>query len=520
MAYVKIRVIRCSSSHLQAAISYSANYAKTAPAAEKEDAASRLAAAQEYVLREEKIHLGEERFASAIHCSCIENAMREFLATKRRFGKEDGRLGYQIIQSFAPEENIPPELAHEIGCAFIRELLPGHEAVVGTHLDRAHIHNHIIVNSVSLADGSKAHFPKGWIDKVMRNVSDRLCREHGLSVISRGETAAKKLPAELRHFPAGTFRETMNRDIRWAASRSEDQVEILLRLQELGYETDGSGFHVKVRPPGGERFFRLDTYYTEEEILELCRGGKSAPAQMGALRLRSADRRFRDEAQPTHALQTLYLQISVLLGRQERDRKSYIPFACYQKIRETEKDLQFLAKHDIRSAEDMRAFHTALAEERKQLDGSRYRLNKKKRESAPLFEAQMRAADLGSRKERTAEEETLLQEAEAVLAAAGLTGKEAKARRELLERLLFETGQDRKKVTQELKTATRIMETEPAFREILAEYRKEKEERRLAFAARREEKPELYPAVRESVQVEGPRTEKRNAREKGERDGR
>lgn len=124
------------------------------------------------------------RFVSALNCKSAETAFAAMRRTKEKFCKTGGVLGYHFIQSFAPGE-VTPEQAHEIGCEFARRLFgEDFEVVVGTHLDKAHPHNHIIVNSVSRIDGHKYHSsPESYYNDV-RGTSDELCRENNLSVIA------------------------------------------------------------------------------------------------------------------------------------------------------------------------------------------------------------------------------------------------------------------------------------------------------------------------------------------------
>ena len=96
--------------------------------------------------------------------------------TKERFGKPGGRLAYHLEQSFK-EGEVTPELAHKIGVELARELFGGrYEVVVATHVDKVHIHNHILLNSVSFADGKKFHQPNSFYENHIRKVSDALCQ--------------------------------------------------------------------------------------------------------------------------------------------------------------------------------------------------------------------------------------------------------------------------------------------------------------------------------------------------------
>ncbi len=111
---------------------------------------------------------------------------QEMMDTKRAIGKLDGRQCYHIIQSFKPGE-VTPELALEIAKEFAAEYLADYEVVIGTHIDKNHIHSHMVFNSVNAQTGEKYHITPQEYYRQIRAISDRLCREHGLSVIMGGQ---------------------------------------------------------------------------------------------------------------------------------------------------------------------------------------------------------------------------------------------------------------------------------------------------------------------------------------------
>ena len=136
-----------------------------------------------YVMREEAT---DGSLISGIECS-PESALEEFEFVKRRFHKTDGRQYYHIVQSFSPDDELTPETAHEIGLYFA-EAFPGHQIVVATHVNTKHIHNHLILNSVSFEDGRKFHQTRDEMLEI-KDYSNHLCLEYGLStteVKSRG----------------------------------------------------------------------------------------------------------------------------------------------------------------------------------------------------------------------------------------------------------------------------------------------------------------------------------------------
>ena len=146
----------------------------------------------EYVIKSIKYILspetksGDEKCVQSSFLNCCNNSIdslvTQFDVTRFAFGKNDKILAHHYVQSFSPNEKITPELAHKIGEELAECVAPGFQVIVATHVDRDHIHNHFLINSVSLETGSK------WLGnqatlKNMRTESDRLCRQYGLSVI-------------------------------------------------------------------------------------------------------------------------------------------------------------------------------------------------------------------------------------------------------------------------------------------------------------------------------------------------
>ena len=125
-------------------------------------------------------------FEDTIGCT-NENAYADMVATKKRFHKMGGVEGYHLVQSFA-EGEVTPELAHLIGQELADRLLKGqYEVVITTHLNTRHYHNHIVWNSVSMADGRKYHSNAKSYYTEIRKISDDLCRKYGLSIIESNQ---------------------------------------------------------------------------------------------------------------------------------------------------------------------------------------------------------------------------------------------------------------------------------------------------------------------------------------------
>lgn len=174
---------------------------------------------------------------------------RQMMQTKRETHRTDGRQCYHIIQSFRPGE-ITPELALEIAKEFVREHLDGFEAVIGTHVDRHHIHSHIVFNSVNADTGEKYHSTQQSYYQQIRGISDRLCREHGLSVIMAGESAKAISYVEWLRQSKGqpTFRSMLEADLRTAIQDANDLGHFFLIMEHMGYEVhhgDRLGFRLR-----------------------------------------------------------------------------------------------------------------------------------------------------------------------------------------------------------------------------------------------------------------------------------
>ena len=121
------------------------------------------------------------RYLTGVNC-VADVAMQSFMATKHLYGKDTGTFFYQYTQSFSPEEELTPAQAHEIGLELAERFFPGCEVLVATHVDREHLHSHLVVNSVHPDTGKKLHFTPRTLEQ-MRKVSDQICMEHGLSTL-------------------------------------------------------------------------------------------------------------------------------------------------------------------------------------------------------------------------------------------------------------------------------------------------------------------------------------------------
>lgn len=250
--------------------------------------------ALDYILNPQKTCDG--RYAGSINCGC-ETALKEMIETKRQYGKEPvpgtegyetDRLAYHFVISWSPAEQAAPDQALEIAKEFCKEYLPEYEAVFAAHTDTAHMHAHIIFNSVNFKDGHKYRYEKNDWEKKLQPLIDRLCRERGLHTLEEdiGRTfaeCAKERSKKVRHPDSMTgcyekhgrygrrekkegysmydyLRETLD----MLVMECRDLSELEQRLKEEGYAvkhgtSEKWGRTMAVRNPEMQRFCRTQT---------------------------------------------------------------------------------------------------------------------------------------------------------------------------------------------------------------------------------------------------------------------
>ena len=227
-----------------------------------------------YILNPEKTD--EKLLVSSYGCAS-ETAAREFEWT-RKIAEQKGMnpvriIARHVIQSFEIGE-VTPELAHEIGKQFADEILGGkYEYVLTTHIDKDHVHNHLIFNAVDFVDyHAYKSYKRIYYD--MREVSDRLCKENGLSVIppSQNKVMGYKEYTEAKR--GTSWKQKLKQTIDRLVITAKDYDDFLRLMQEAGYEIK-TGKYISFRAEGQERFTRSKTIgenYTEERIKERIAG--------------------------------------------------------------------------------------------------------------------------------------------------------------------------------------------------------------------------------------------------------
>ena len=369
---------------------------------------SRLDHCLDYVLNEDKTSLSyalsyaenpekSHQLVTGINCEA-RTAYEEMRATKRRWDKRNGILGYHLVHSYAPGE-VTPEQAHAAGVEFARRLLGDHyEAVVATHIDREHYHCHIVFNSVSFVDGRKYRSDfKSYFGEV-RGTSNAVSQDFGLSVIQPKDKGKHYAQWDAEHRGKATISSLVRQDIDAAIRESFTFDTFLTALRRQGYSIKfGPNVkHAAVRPPGAGRFFRLDSLgdgYTEADIrtrLAAMRRGEAPPPPAPELRPRKQHRytiqsgRLPERRnQKLKGFRALYVYYLYFLGvRRPRGAHQY-PFpirAEVIKLHRYQRQMNLLQTYHIDTDDQLTLLGEALQARIDALTGQRKELYGQKRD--------------------------------------------------------------------------------------------------------------------------------------------
>ena len=328
-----------------------------------------LSKAIAYILNPEKTD--EKLLVSSYGCAS-ETAAREFEWT-RKIAEQKGMnpvriIARHVIQSFEIGE-VTPELAHEIGKQFADEILGGkYEYVLTTHIDKDHVHNHLIFNAVDFVDyHAYKSYKRIYYD--MREVSDRLCKENGLSVIPPSQNKGMGYKEYTEAKRGTSWKQKLKQTIDRLVITAKDYDDFLRLMQEAGYEIK-TGKYISFRAEGQERFTRSKTIgenYTEERIKERIAG--------------RTPRRSRKQTTPNG--------ISLIGDIQERirliDSKGYEHKAKLTILKEAARTLNYLTENNLLQYADLEKkvedVHSSYDRIGKELKGVEARL----REVQPLI---------------------------------------------------------------------------------------------------------------------------------------
>ena len=296
---------------------------------------STLSKALDYIQNPEKTD--GKMLVSSFGCS-YETADIEFEYTLSQALDKGSNLAHHLIQSFEPGE-VDYQTAHEIGRQLADAVTKGqHEYVLTTHIDKGHIHNHIIFCAANFVDHHK-YVSNRRTYYGIRNMSDRLCREHGLSVVVPGKGSKGKSYAEYQAEKTGTsWKGKLKIAVDALIPQVADFEELLRRLEAVGYEIK-RGKYISCRAPGQERFTRLKTLgadYTEEAITE-----------------RISGKRIRAAKATRAEKKGVSLLIDIENSIKAQESRGYEQWAKIHNLKQAAKTLNFLTEHQIEQYADL-----------------------------------------------------------------------------------------------------------------------------------------------------------------------
>lgn len=334
-----------------------------------------------------------ELYVSSYGCAASDAAAKEFEWT-RNLAIQQGMqipkvIARHLIQSFDVGE-VTPEQAHEIGKQFADEWLKGkYEYVIATHIDKGHCHNHIIFNAVNYVD-FHAYRSNKQTYRQMRQLSDEICKEHGLSVIppSQSKGMSYKEYTEAKH--GTSWKQKLKQTIDRCVITAKDYDEFLKMMQDTGYEVK-TGKYVSFRAEGQERFTRSKTIgenYTEERIKERIQGRNPRK----------------------HQMQSGRKGISLIGDIQERikliDSKGYEHKAKLTILKEAARTLNYLTENNLlqyadleKKVEDIHSSYARIGEELKSVEARLREIQplikniSNYRKLKPVYDAYMKAKD-------------------------------------------------------------------------------------------------------------------------------
>ena len=349
----------------------------------------------DYVMNPEKTQDG--RLVGAINCQ-VDSAFEQMKATKRKFGKVDKRQGYHIILSFK-EDEVNPETAFEITRRFVEEYLgKSYEAVYVVHDNTAHVHSHIVFNSVSFVDGKKYRYEKGDWAKYIQPITNKLCQEYGLSIIDVDDGSKEKEHESYKdwsEYREGSFvwADMIKRDFDACILQANDFSGFLELLSEKGYEVK-QGKYLAVRPQGMTRFRRCKTLgenYSQEAIVERIAKEdlsfyQSQNEERQAAIVKCYVKRYRRAKMS--GLQKRYYAKLYRIGKLKK--KPYSQVWKYRddirKMHKLQEQYLFLVRHKIESAEELVSVLDNLTDKKKEASKEKSKTYKAKERFKDIFD--------------------------------------------------------------------------------------------------------------------------------------
>lgn len=310
-----------------------------------------------YIMNPEKTEDG--LLVSSFGCA-PETAALEFQLTAKKGSQTGNRLAYHLMQSFAPEDDLSPQKAHELGMEFAKKVTGGkYEFVITTHVDKGHIHNHIIFNATSFVDRKKYHCGVWkWEKNRIMGINDKICKENNLSVIEKYSGRKGKGRHEYEQSKnASSWKDKLAKAIDAAVLKAADFDEFLSIMEMEGYEIKhGKHISFKLTWQGQERVTRAKTIgdaYTEEAIKErIANKDKEIEAH------KSSSKQKTKTARPNTSKINLLVDISKNMKAQES--KGYERALQRSNLDNLVKSMNYLIRHNIVTPEDFSVYEAGI----------------------------------------------------------------------------------------------------------------------------------------------------------------
>ena len=340
-----------------------------------------------YVINPDKTD--EMTLVSGLGCE-VETAYDEMMQVKEQFHQTDGVQGYHIIQSFQPGE-IDGETAHELGQQFAEEYLKDYQVVIATHVDKHHVHNHLVLNSVSDKTGKKYHSSPESYYKQIRTISDRLCRENGLSVvINPARNSLSYMEWKLQQNGILTLRELFEQDAKECLSQALDIGQFYALMEDHGYTVRHHSAYPSFVPDGYTHPYRLKKNgksLTEDDIGRLIEEGLSDPNF--EVLVPKVEKAFvpYSKAHGPHRIYLSWLYALKLIGQGKRTQYPKINYKELRRFEQIKACEAFLRENGLETAAQVQEKKIELNRDMERMTKSRIIWNSKKKRNKTLFDA-------------------------------------------------------------------------------------------------------------------------------------
>ncbi len=310
--------------------------------------------------------------------NCDENyPYDDMIDTKDYFNKKYGNLAYHGYQSFK-EGEVTPDIAHEIGVKFVSEMFKDYEVVVATHQNTNHIHNHFIINSVSFKDGKKYNNNRTNLAK-LRNISDSLCAEYGLSVLDEDKFYKRTYTKSISN---DEYYKTLKEDLDNVISYSVTLKQLFERMRSLGYKVYSRNGVITIYRDGEDKV-RIENVFGEEYSKERINQRLYLSRQI-VFKPMSQKSIFEEYSKTNNhhkGIYGLFLYYCYLLGVFPRKHpKQYLPYSIRKevyKLEQTSQQVRFMHEKNIVTKEDLDNFAKNNSNELSELKGMRENLWKR-----------------------------------------------------------------------------------------------------------------------------------------------